>query len=93
MLYSLQFHPDALSEWQGMDGSLRLQLKKKLQERLAFPHVPSARLSGKVNRYKIKLRSAGIRLVYEVQDQQLVVIVLAVGTRDKLAVYQQAEQR
>lgn len=46
-----------------------------------------------MNRYKIKLRSAGICLVYEVRDQQLVVIVLAVGKRDKFAVYQQAEQR
>jgi len=64
MLYSLHFHPDALSEWNGIDGSLRQQLKKKLQERLSFPHVPSARLSGQTNRYKIKLRNAGIRLIY-----------------------------
>jgi mRNA interferase RelE/StbE len=93
MPYNLLFHPDALGEWNSIDGSLRQQLKKKLQERLSFPHVPSARLSGQTNRYKIKLRSAGIRLVYEVRDQQLVVMVLAVGKRDKFAVYQQAEQR
>lgn len=93
MHYNLTFHPDALNEWNGLDGSLRQQLKKKLQERLSFPHVPSARLSGQTHRYKIKLRSAGIRLVYEVRDQQLMVMVLAIGKRDKMAVYQIAEQR
>ena len=65
MIYELSFHPDALAEWQKLDGSVRVLFKKKLTERLLNPHVLAARLSGQKNRYKIKLRDAGYRLVYE----------------------------
>ncbi|WP_422108805.1 type II toxin-antitoxin system RelE family toxin, partial [Xenorhabdus bovienii] len=36
--------------------TIREQLKKKLAERLKNPHVPASRLSGRTNRYKIKLK-------------------------------------
>ena len=39
------------------------------------------------NVYKIKLRSAGYRLVYEVIDQEVTVYVIAVGKRSKNTVY------
>ena len=61
MSYELGFHPDALAEWKKLDGSVREVLKKKLAELLHTPRVPSARLSGHKDRYKIKLRDAGCR--------------------------------
>ncbi|NDE25899.1 MAG: type II toxin-antitoxin system mRNA interferase toxin, RelE/StbE family, partial [Betaproteobacteria bacterium] len=45
------------------------------------------------NTYKIKLRDVGYRLVYEVIDQQLLVMVIAVGKRDHNEVYQSAVKR
>jgi mRNA interferase RelE/StbE len=50
-------------------------------------------LSGYPNRYKIKLRSIGYRLVYEVVDDEVVVIVIAVGRRENNAVYDDANSR
>ena len=77
-----------------MDGSIRTLFKKQLAKRLQSPHVPSAKLHGDLqNTYKIKLRDAGYRLVYEVIDQRLVVVVIAVGRRDHLEVYVQATKR
>ncbi len=93
MSYELNFHPDALNEWRKLDRSLRDQFKKKLSERLENPRVPSARLSGQKDRFKIKLRNAGYRLVYEVRDKQFVVLVVAVGKRERNAVYQSASKR
>ena len=56
--------------------------------------MPSARLRGDLqNTYKIKLRDIGYRLVYEVIDQQLVVMVIAVGKRDHNEAYQSAVKR
>jgi len=37
--------------------------------------------------YKIKLRGAGYRLVYQVQDDRVVVFVVAVGRREREEVY------
>ena len=93
MSYELAFHPDALLEWRKLDATVREQFKKKLAERMPHPRVPSARLTGHKDRYKIKLRSVGFRLVYEVRDSVLLVIVVAVGKRERNAVYQMAAKR
>lgn len=93
MSYELNFHPDALDEWRKPDKSVRDQFKKNLAERLENPMVPGARLSGQKDRFKIKLRNAGYRLVYEVRDKQFVVLVVAVGKRERNAVYQTAAKR
>ena len=92
--YSLEFHELALKEWKKLDGSIKVQFKNALSKRLATPHVPSAKLHGDLkNTYKIKLRDIGYRLVYEVIDQQLVVMVIAVGKRDHNEAYQRAVKR
>lgn len=93
MSYELEFLEEALAEWKRLDGSIKEQFKMKLADRLVEPRVPSAKLTGHSDRYKIKLRSIGYRLVYEVQDKRLVVLVVAVGKRDKNAVYKAAEGR
>lgn len=93
MSYSLRFKEEALKEWRKLDGSLREMFKARLAERLVHPHVPSARLTGAENRYKIKLRNVGYRLVYEVRDTELVVVVVAVGKRERHAVYKAAARR
>lgn len=93
MSFELGFVDDALAEWRKLDGSVREQFKRKLEERLANPQVPSAKLSGHPNRYKIKLRTVGYRLVYEVRDEQLLVVVIAVGKRERKAVYKAADKR
>jgi mRNA interferase RelE/StbE len=93
MTYKLRFHHLALLEWKRMDGSLRQLFRNKLQERLANPRVPSAALSGMPDCYKIKLRSAGYRLVYRVDDDVVFVTVIAVGRRDRNQVYAQAQSR
>ena len=93
MNYELGFLEEALREWKKLDASLREQFKTKLAERLKNPRVPAAKLSGHSDRYKIKLRSVGYRLVYEVREKQLVVIVVAVGKRERNAVYKAAARR
>lgn len=93
MSYELGFLDEALKEWRKLDDATRTQFKAKLAERLNQPRVPSARLTGQRERYKIKLRSVGYRLVYEVRDSQLIVVVVAVGKRERNAVYKAAAKR
>jgi mRNA interferase RelE/StbE len=93
MTYELGLLEPALKEWRKLDGPIREQFKKKLRERLEHPRVPSAKLAGHPDRYKIKLRQIGYRLVYEVRDAEVIVLVVAVGRRDRDAVYRLAAQR
>lgn len=93
MSFELRFHELALAEWRELDGSVREPLKKKLAERLQQPRVPSAALSGMPDCYKIKLRQAGYRLIYRVDDNVVFVTVIAVGRRDGDQAYGKARQR
>ena len=93
MPYELGFVEASLKEWHKLDGAVREAFKRKLVERLEQPRVPSARLHGQADRYKIKLRDAGYRLVYEVRDTEVLVLVVAVGRRDRNAVYRAANRR
>lgn len=93
MTYKLEFDRRALKEWEKLGHPVRSQFKKKLAERLENPHVPASRLSGRINRYKIKLRSSGYRLVYEVCDDRILLLVIAVGKRSGDDVYHEANNR
>lgn len=93
MTYKLKFVPSALKEWKKLSSPIKSQFKKKLEERLSNPRVPSAKLGGYGSVYKIKLRSAGYRLVYEVMDDEIVIYVLVVGKREKGKVYRALKDR
>ncbi len=93
MSYELQFHKAALKEWRKLGRTAQEQFRKKLAERLNEPHVPAALINQARNRYKIKLRASGYRLVYEVYDTMHVVRVIAIGKRKRGLVYLKAAGR
>lgn len=92
--YRLQFVPSAWAEWKALEGSVKEALRKLLKKRLDNPHVPGAELHGALaGHYKIKLHKQGYRLVYAVEDDVLIVMVMAVDKREDSAVYQAAIAR
>jgi len=93
MTYKLKFLPSAKKEWDKLDNGIKAQFKSKLKKRLENPHVQSNRLRDFDYAYKIKLRSAGYRLVYEVDDQEIIVFVIAVGKRENNKVYNKVRNR
>jgi len=92
--YALHFDPRAKREWDALDGSIKARFKKVLARRLEEPHVLSARLTADLQDcYKIKLRDAGYRLVYRVDDGKILILIVAIGRRDREAIYQDAARR
>lgn len=91
--YRLQFLAAAQAEWDKLDGSVQLQFTKVLANRVTHPRLPKAALAGMADCYKIKLRATGYRLVYQVRDQTLVLLTVAVGKRERNAVYEVAMSR
>lgn len=93
MTYRLKFLPSAKKEWDKLDNGIKVQFKKKLEKCLENPHISANKLRDFDSAYKIKLRSSGYRLVYEVDDQEVIVFVVAVGKRENNAVYNKAKFR
>ncbi|MCP3931603.1 MAG: type II toxin-antitoxin system RelE/ParE family toxin [Bacteroidetes bacterium] len=93
MIYKLKFLPSALKEWKKLAPPIQKQFKKKLEERILNPRNQASQLRGFKDAYKIKLHSAGYRLVYEVNDNEITIYVIAIGKRERGLVYTKAEQR
>ncbi|EAA5258666.1 type II toxin-antitoxin system RelE/ParE family toxin [Salmonella enterica subsp. enterica] len=93
MSYTVKFREEALKEWLKLDKTIQQQFARKLKKCCENPHIPSAKLRGIKDCYKIKLRVSGFRLVYQVIDEQLVIAVVAVGKRERSEVYHLASDR
>jgi mRNA interferase RelE/StbE len=93
MSYKLKFLPSALKEWKKLAPPIQKHFKKKLKERMQNPRNKANQLRGFKDVYKIKLRSVGYRLVYEVNDKEIVIYIIAVGKRERGLVYSKAEAR
>lgn len=69
-----------------LDGSIKTVFKKLQRKRLSQPRLPGAELHHALHGcYKIKLLRQGYRLVYQVEDDVLVVLVVAVAKREGMA--------
>lgn len=89
-IYKLEFRPCAAKAFHKLDHSLKQQLAKKLDQRRRGPRVPGDKLRDMPECYKIKLRSSGLRVIYQVQDDRLVILVLAIAKREREEAYQLA---
>ena len=93
MIYELVFDDEALKEWKKLPPQIKEQFKTKLKERVKNPKVPKDKLSGMKDVYKIKLRSAGYRLAYRINDKKIEIVVIAVGKRENNAIYESLSKR
>ncbi len=91
MKYKLAFLPIALKEWQKLGNTIKDQFKKKLQERLTNPFIPKDHLSK--NLYKIKLKASGYRLVYDIQKEKMIILILGIGKRNRNEIYKKIFNR
>ena len=94
MTYKLLRHKDFKKDWDNLSFTIQTQLKKKLAKVLENPHIPKNRLHGELaSCYKIKLLKAGVRLIYQVKDDEVIILLLTVGKRADNIVYNEAEKR
>lgn len=94
MTYKLLRHKDFKKDWDSLPFAIQTQLKKKLAKVLENPHIPKNRLHSELKGcYKIKLLKAGVRLIYQVKDDEIIILLLTVGKRADNIVYDEAEKR
>ena len=63
MTFELGFREEALKEWRKLDVNVRDQFKTKLTSDSPILACRPRKLAGHPDRYKIKLKSVGYRLV------------------------------
>lgn len=91
--YTVKFREDALKDWKKLDKTIQQHFARKLKKCCENPHIPSAKLRGIKDSYKIKLCASDFHLVYQVIDDHLIIAVGAVGKRERSDVYNFASKR
>ena len=92
----LKFDKEALEEFRRLEPSARSAFQKKLKKLVFLQEKPTPKnaLYGfPRGYYKIKLRKAGLRLIYRYDDGELIILVIAVGKRERSIVYDVAKSR
>lgn len=96
-MYELQLHPKVEDDLKELDNVLQIQVFKKLKQIQISPQLGlplgnknNMNLSGFKKVYVAKKR---VRIVYEIQDDELLIYTIAIGKRNDMEVYKKANER
>lgn len=83
-MLEIKFTRTSIRDWNQLDGAVRTQFKKKLQE-LRLEDAPRLRLRGFGGLlFKVKITSPQFRLVYRIDQTGKQLIVISAGHRDSV---------
>ncbi|MFQ5674247.1 MAG: type II toxin-antitoxin system RelE/ParE family toxin [Nitrospinales bacterium] len=83
MAYAVQISPAAARQIRKLSRSVQRKIVKRLEALEAVPRPPGAvKIKGGENLYRI--RTGDYRIIYEIRDQVLVVLILKVGDRKEI---------
>jgi mRNA interferase RelE/StbE len=81
--YSVEFQRAAKKELDQLDGSIRARIVRKIATLADDPRPPGVtRLTGTDNLWRIRI--GDYRVVYTIQDDRLVVVIVRVAGRGKV---------
>jgi mRNA interferase RelE/StbE len=93
--FAVIFAPLALDDYNNLDGSVRKLVNKKLEDLEERADEIGKILSGDLAGYReIKLREAGIRIIYRITDQKIdIFTIVTIGKRESDQVFKVAVHR
>lgn len=96
-MYEIKYHPLLEEDLKQLNNSVRLEVFKKLIKIQQSPEL-GLPLGNKNNMNltglkKVYVAKKQVRIVYEIVNEILVVYIIAIGKREDMEVYKQAEKR
>jgi mRNA interferase RelE/StbE len=80
MAYRIEFRPAAFRELAGLEKSVRLRIAATVDSLAQQPRPPGVeKLKGHERRYRV--RCGDYRIVYEIKDALLLILVVRIGHR------------
>ena len=97
MVYKVEFLPEAAQEFAALDGSLKKIAAKqidKLAERPELGEALGKRMGIDLTGYrKIYFGKKAFRIVYEIQRQKLLILIIGIGKRERAEIYKEVARR
>ena len=97
MLYKIKFHPLAEKELLNLDGSVKKLVIKQITKLSNNPNYGED-LGNKhgfdlTGYKKIYVNNKKIRIIYKVENEKVLIEIIAIGKREDFEVYQDADKR
>lgn len=96
MAYKVEFLPEAAREFEALDGSLKKVAAKQIDKLAERPELgePLGKRMGidLTGCRKTYFSKKAYRIVYEIQRQRLVVLVIGIGKRERAEIYREVAQ-
>ena len=96
-MYEIKYHPLIEKDLKQLNNSIRIEVFKKIKKIQKSPKLGielgnknGLNLTGLKKMYVVKKH---IRIVYEIIENIVVIKILAIGKREDMEVYKQAEKR
>lgn len=103
MSWNVKYLPEALEDFKKLDGNQKILVRKAIQKVCQNPLPVTEGGYGKPlgnkggnnlsGYFKIKLRGAGLRVVYQLIRQGNNILVIIIGAREDEEVYEAAQKR
>jgi len=96
-MYEIKYHPLIEKDLKQLNNSIRIEVFKKIKKIQNSPEL--GELLGNKNGMnltglrKMYVAKKQVRIVYEIVENIVIVKVLAIGKREDMKVYKEAEQR
>ncbi len=97
MAFNVEFLPEAAREFEALDGSLKRVAAKqidKFAERPELGEPLGKRMGIDLTGYrKTSFGKKGYRILYEIQRDKLVVLIIGIGKRERAEIYREVARR
>ena len=97
MVYKVEFLPEAAQEFEALDGSLKKIAAKQIDKLAEKPELGEAlgkRMGIDLTGYrKMYFGKKAFRIVYEIQRQKLLILIIGIGKRERAEIYKEVARR
>jgi len=97
MAYKVEFLPEAAQEFAALDGSLKKIAAKQIDKLAGKPELGEAlgkRMGIDLTGYrKMYFGKKSFRIVYEIQRQKLLILIIGIGKRERAEIYKEVARR
>jgi mRNA interferase RelE/StbE len=83
LAYRIEFAPRAVRQFKAIDRSVQRRLARRIDSLSADPRPPGVKkLAGEDDLYRVRV--GDYRILYQIQEQRVVVLVVGVGHRSEI---------